>query len=714
MKERARYLNIIADTVITVFGVLATVCIIPTAYETPFHLLTLVLVEVPLAFLVCEALHKAIKRWWIPCVIVLAAALTLFLIREESMVGGAKLLWYSAASLLFLDFSFLPTPVPPEDVIYPAASVTEFMVVMAAVLTVITAVLLIKCKSPIPSLILPVPAFVLGFIYTDCPPALFTVVLLLLYWCGVIFGRELFKKEEPSLGLGKLIFMALLALLVILIPLISPQSSFRPIPFSERRGFLDTVGTMRDRLLAQNTSNPKEYDLSIEGDREVDHTKAFSINSSVAGAFLLRTHSYGKYSGSMWKSSQEFYGSWNSQLALGSTQNGTQEFLRIRDAYMNERLTPYSVLSRYDVTPGESSVKANGKTAYVWVFRPQPQLVPVATSTAEERYANFAKEQYTMNDGPQKNRLLKFLEDSIGSEWIDTIRSSDSYTAALYVSDFVQANGTYSLTPGYTPIGKDFVEYFLTEGRRGYCVHFASAAAALLQAMDIPARYVIGYRVEVDTAETWMNIERDNAHAWVEVYVRGVGWLPVECTPGFEPTGIYSSTNLNPFMTPEPTPEPEITRRPDQDFPLPSDTPRPTRNPGPRPSRNPSVTPEPENPGTRSPAKIGLWLLIGLPVALLIWQGVGAVIRLKRKRSFEQEDSRAAVIAMLRYINSLEKYGVVPPDNAEELGDEAAFSTHSMEKAQSELLKEVEVCKLALCRRTPTKRFLLKWFKFVI
>ena len=57
----------------------------------------------------------------------------------------------------------------------------------------------------------------------------------------------------------------------------------------------------------------------------------------------------------------------------------------------------------------------------------------------------------------------------------------------------------------------------------------ASAATLLYRALGIPARYVIGY-VGDTKAGQYVNILAQNAHAWVEVYVDGLGWVNVEVT----------------------------------------------------------------------------------------------------------------------------------------------------------------------------------------
>lgn len=127
-----------------------------------------------------------------------------------------------------------------------------------------------------------------------------------------------------------------------------------------------------------------------------------------------------------------------------------------------------------------------------------------------------------------------------------------------FVKEYLAANTQYSLSPGKPPKGKDFVEYFLYDNRKGYCSHYASAATLMLRAMGIPARYVEGYVVNSSNivkkknstqtvygysdkkaykikAEQGEALIRDSsAHAWVEVYIDGCGFVPVEFTPGFE------------------------------------------------------------------------------------------------------------------------------------------------------------------------------------
>jgi len=74
---------------------------------------------------------------------------------------------------------------------------------------------------------------------------------------------------------------------------------------------------------------------------------------------------------------------------------------------------------------------------------------------------------------------------------------------------------------------------FLTETRRGFCQQFAGAMAVLVRALGYPARVAVGFTPgELDPETRTFTVTTDDAHAWVEVYFPGYGWLAFEPTPG--------------------------------------------------------------------------------------------------------------------------------------------------------------------------------------
>lgn len=133
----------------------------------------------------------------------------------------------------------------------------------------------------------------------------------------------------------------------------------------------------------------------------------------------------------------------------------------------------------------------------------------------------------------------------------------DADTIMNTLRSYFQKNYPYTLRPGATPRDQDFVAYFLSTNKKGYCAHFASSAVLILRYLGIPARYCEGYAVSMDNvannAEVQDNLSYDsfyegqnmlgrsavvkvaatdaNAHAWVEVYTKGHGWEVKEFTP---------------------------------------------------------------------------------------------------------------------------------------------------------------------------------------
>lgn len=101
------------------------------------------------------------------------------------------------------------------------------------------------------------------------------------------------------------------------------------------------------------------------------------------------------------------------------------------------------------------------------------------------------------------------------------------------------ADSRYSFQLDPVPPKEDIVENFLFVQKKGYCMHFASAAVLLMRiAHEIPSRYVSGYLVlpqdftENEDGTYTARVSEQRAHAWMEIFREGFGWSPVEVTPG--------------------------------------------------------------------------------------------------------------------------------------------------------------------------------------
>ncbi len=99
---------------------------------------------------------------------------------------------------------------------------------------------------------------------------------------------------------------------------------------------------------------------------------------------------------------------------------------------------------------------------------------------------------------------------------------------------FLQSECHYSLKPGRFRTQQPVAE-FLFEKKKGYCEYFASATAVLLRLQGIPARYVRGFTVrEANRIGGHYVVREADAHAWVEAFVPGRGWVEADATPAGE------------------------------------------------------------------------------------------------------------------------------------------------------------------------------------
>lgn len=155
---------------------------------------------------------------------------------------------------------------------------------------------------------------------------------------------------------------------------------------------------------------------------------------------------------------------------------------------------------------------------------------------AESVYTTFVRNNYlevSENEKEAVNQLI-FNEDT----W-DPSAASSEYAIISRVRTMLDTLASYSETPSTPASGESFTEWFLQDARQGNSAYFATAAALAFRTEGIPARYVEGYRADADSltnanqGDGTLSLSSHDAHAWVEVYLNGIGWTPVEVTPGF-------------------------------------------------------------------------------------------------------------------------------------------------------------------------------------
>lgn len=224
--------------------------------------------------------------------------------------------------------------------------------------------------------------------------------------------------------------------------------------------------------------------------------------------------------------------------------------------YMPYNLVPESV-SRYTIQ-NDSSFKG-GENSYIGqyydpanyysyqnLFR-KKWSIPSRIAADEAAYRQFVYENYM--DVPASFAPEEIFNESyyqyITAEEIMTGKSTlDEMTVfnrkLYFIKNWLKNNCEYSLSAGKLPLGEDFINYFI-ENKKGSCSHFASAAAIMCRYAGIPARYVEGYIIKpkdfpsgTQTGQSaTVDITDTRGHAWVEIYIDGFGWYPVEFTSGY-------------------------------------------------------------------------------------------------------------------------------------------------------------------------------------
>ena len=76
------------------------------------------------------------------------------------------------------------------------------------------------------------------------------------------------------------------------------------------------------------------------------------------------------------------------------------------------------------------------------------------------------------------------------------------------------------------------------QSRTGFCVQFASSFTAMARAVGLPARVAVGYTPgRYDSISGVYRVTSEDAHAWGEIWLAGVGWTRFEPTPNSDLPG---------------------------------------------------------------------------------------------------------------------------------------------------------------------------------
>lgn len=317
----------------------------------------------------------------------------------------------------------------------------------------------------------------------------------------------------------------------------------------------------------------------------------------------------------------------------------------------------------------------------------------------ESVYRKFVKDNYLTLSA----ETVATMERIFDGEKVSTATEIIS-TILVYLDENITYDEEFSLNGD-----GDFAEFFLEKSEKGYSVHYATAATLMLRYFGIPARYVEGYFLSADEAAQYKSGEtivltEENAHAWAEYYLEGVGWIPFEVTPGYmddelEKAAFITSGESSKRYDQTQIPETNVDRE--------------------RPKSN--IT-EAKRNGTIVIAVLTSGMLIAA-IALLCYV-LAMRNRLKKAISaIENADNRSAVAMRFGYASRLLENATVSEETLKKIGydkaftinREALFSEHEISDEKRKIVDEYSQKLLSECKDSWSgiEKLKNKWIKYL-
>lgn len=534
------------------------------------------------------------------------------------------------------------------------------------------------------------PVLVVCLMIVDLAPVLW-LTLLTGALLVLILSHSVRERSTEDGGLLAWWLVLPTVILISVITALWPPADYSWPDWSDRIQELteskSVVQVFQQTLLPERARWNRELrtvELSDVGPRTLTGSPVLQYRSS-SGIRYLRGVSLGIYEDNTWKAvaSGQFTG-WDAEQlqtrqAIGSEQLEIKSGLGTSPLYT----TYYCTALPEDGLAVDDAYVRNGTQALTYESRYTTGYV----GAEDQSYAAFVRETYTQVPEELRQELEAFLAENglLGTD-------------AAEIANFLKGYGTYDLDTPSIPSGTDFVLYFLRESRRGYCVHFASAAAMLLRANGIPARYVTGYSVRGE-AGLWNQVTSDDAHAWVEYYVAEAGWQPLEPTPAAQQT-----------QEAEPAPEEPVRETAGQT--QPDETPQPEPEPPAQTDKEPAQ-PVP-TPQRRTLPKGLLWLLTvpGLLLLLALRRWLG--LRYRAKRCSKGHPNRRA-LTWWRWLSQLTAaQGGTVSEELLSLAEKARFSQHTLTEEELALLRQAVEAQIALLRQRPLRTRLWHQYGLVL
>ncbi len=320
-----------------------------------------------------------------------------------------------------------------------------------------------------------------------------------------------------------------------------------------------------------NLNNPNG-DLDGKNTQEMDETVLLELTSNYTSPVYLRQFSYAEYLGAEdwnYDPSWEYGGLLNStysmnyltSLALQNT--GAEEYTMTVKTLYGGYFLPYFTAtsgSNYQVQTSDIGYTGN-QSEYSLNYYYYYFLADNGLRFAFSSIGAYAEQESAYRDYVYRSDRYLQIPASTKAE-MDKIIAEQGFTQDdqyfyLRVAKFVQESAYYTKNyPTELDTSSDPAVEFLTKYKQGVCRHYATSATMLFRALGVPARYVTGFSAETVEGETTYVLGKQ-AHAWVEIYLDGIGWVMLEVTGSGDSDGGAGESNP-PLPKPLPKPDEEV------------------------------------------------------------------------------------------------------------------------------------------------------------
>ncbi len=652
-------------------------CVI-TSFSVPADRLSLVCACI-LAALFFSSLLLLPKSWiWLLAVAAFAGG-GLYMLRAQLIESASALV--SAVTQQYAEAISGIQAVQLSDT--ANADATLVLILFAALYALLCSWTVMRSESLVYLLILTLPVLTLCLIILQTPPAAWAI-LLVVGVLALLLLTQLLRARQASEGNRlALLLAAPLALLIGLIALLFPANTYDRAEWSDR--LQETISTTADKLtlfrrdaqtgqvkftspISPSTLGSYLWDSSVTsvnlnrvGPQLQFGRSVMRVKSEVSGPTHLRGDSMAVYEDNRWKAlSESDYsaasGGENALLAGASPVSYWPDMQIETDMKSGIYYTPYYPLFLPD--DAEAYFDAYFKN-------PSQQTSYTISYTAahfgmnDTDYDAFVQTVYTQVPDETRQALADILPQ-LGVQAED-----DPKQIVSAVQAYVAASASYDLNTPSVPNGEDFVSWFLHDSDTGYCVHFATAAAILLRCLDVPARYVTGYSTTL-TANEWTTVTSDDAHAWVEYYIDGIGWYVLDPTPAADTPA--QTVPEEPVSAPlEPTNDSQEDTPPaDDEPPTVPDTPVGNQE-----------TPQ-ENSKKAVPILHFIWPVLVLAAALFLWRVL--LFSIRRTAIGKGSPNRRAITLYHHICWLARQTKTEVPGEFLEVAEKARFSHHKLNR----------------------------------